>query len=206
MAAACRSGASAASNVPPAKPRRRARGKVMGPVADDPRARQIELHAVRGLDDHARIGFAPWMIVDPQRRSAVGMIGAGHDAIEMGAVGRQRRLQRALHGMKVVPAVIAAADAGLIGHHHDRNLQRIAARDRGGGARDHAHVFDAAEVVRIGDDDAVAIEEQRGAAGRHRGIDFAPQAGIFVGHGLFVLAMAPASGKGRGRFAGRQRQ
>jgi hypothetical protein len=165
------------------KPRRRARGEVMGPVADDPRARQIELHAVCGLDDHARIGFAPGVVVDPQRRLAIGMISAGQDAIEMSAIGRQCRLQCALHGMKGVPAVIAAADAGLIGHHDDRDLQRIAAGDRSGRARVHAHVFDAAEVMRIGDDDAVAVEEQRGAAGRHRGIDFAPQAGIFAGHG-----------------------
>ena len=102
----------------------------------------------------------------------------------MGAVGRQLSLKRALHGVKGVPIVITAADAGLIGHHYDRNLQRIAAPDRGRCARDHAHVFDAAEVMRIGDDDAVAVEKQRGAAGRHRGIDFAPQAGVYVGHGF----------------------
>ena len=102
----------------------------------------------------------------------------------MGAVGRQLSLKRALHGVKGVPAVIAAADAGLIGHHHDRNLPRIAARYRGRRARDHAHVFDAAEIMRIGDDDAVTVEEERGAAGRYRGIDFAPQAGVYVGHGF----------------------
>ena len=74
------------------------------------------------------------------------MIGAGQHGIEMSAGSRQRRLDSAaLHGMKVIPVVIAAADAGLICHHHDRNLQRIAASDCGGRACDHAHVFDAAE-------------------------------------------------------------
>jgi hypothetical protein len=52
--------------------------------------------------------------------------------------------------------------AGLMGHHHDRNLQHIAVPNRGGDARDHAHVFDATEVVRIGDDDAVARRLRNG--------------------------------------------
>src|ERR1700731_3320135 len=58
----------------------------------------------------------PFLWVALKQRAA-GVIGPGPGAIERGPVGRQLSLERALHGVKGVPAVIAAADAGLIGHH-----------------------------------------------------------------------------------------
>ena len=42
-----------------------ASGKIMRPVANDPRARHIDVHAACSLQNHSWIGFAPRVIGEP---------------------------------------------------------------------------------------------------------------------------------------------
>ena len=87
------------------------------------------------------------------------MIRAGQDGIEVRVSGPKLSCHCRLDGMEVIPPIIAPANAGLVRHHHDPNLQRITAGNCGGSPCHHAHVFDAVEVMRIRDDHAITVEK-----------------------------------------------
>jgi hypothetical protein len=97
--------------------------------------------------------------------ASVGVVGAGEHGVETAPLRRQRGGNRRLYRIKAVPIVFAASDAGLVGDEHHGNSEPIAARDRRSSIGQHAHVVGAAEIVGILDHDAVAVEEERSAAG-----------------------------------------
>ena len=158
------------------------RGDVRGAIADDPGMRQIELHPAARRKDHARARLAPGVIGDIERRAAVGVMGAGERGVEMCSGLRQRARQRGLHGMKTLPIVEPARDARLIGDQHDGNSQAVASRDGSRRAFEHAHVFRTAEIMRVLDQDAVAVEKQRRAVRDIPGGDFAPEPFVRPAH------------------------
>jgi len=65
--------------------------------------------------------------------------------------------------------------SGLVGHRNDGNSQAIASRDGSRRAFEHAHVLGTPKIVRIVDEDAVAIEKQRRAVCEIPGGDFGPE-------------------------------
>jgi hypothetical protein len=72
-------------------------------------------------------------------------------------------------GAQVGQREVAAADAGLV-RDHDDAVAGLAQRGHGlGGARQHAHLLGAAQVVDLADQHAVAVEED-GRALRHAAI------------------------------------
>ena len=73
------------------KTRSGARRNVGHAVAYDPRARQINPHAVASGQDHSWIGFAPRMIGMTQRLFSVGVVGARHGAVTKSGAGKARR-------------------------------------------------------------------------------------------------------------------
>jgi len=125
---------------------------------------------------------APGVIGDIERRAAVGVMGAGERGVEMCSGLRQRARQRGLHGMKTLPIVEPARDARLIGDQHDGNSQAVASRDGSRRAFEHAHVFRTAEIMRVLDQDAVAVEKQRRAVRDIPGGDFAPEPFVRLAH------------------------
>ena len=86
----------------------------------------------------------------------------------------QARRDCGLYRCELGPAVVTAADAGLVGHEHDRNVAPVRCRDNLGGARDNRDIVYLAEVTGLLDDHAVPIEEQGGPATWSANPDIAP--------------------------------
>src|SRR5262249_1113210 len=106
------------------------------------------------------------------------MVRAGEDRVEPRAFLLERYRKRILHRDETAPVIKAAGDARLIADQHHRNSQPVTARDGVGCARQHPEVLGPAEIIRILDDDPVAVEEQSRPAGsiEMSGREFAPAA------------------------------
>ena len=81
----CRSESPAASQSAAGEARGMPGGKVMDLVADNPRPRQVEFHALGRRYNHAGLRLSPWMICQPQRLASLTMIGASQYGVEVTA-------------------------------------------------------------------------------------------------------------------------
>lgn len=91
--------------------------------------------------------------------SAFGMMGAGVDGVEPGALVGQRRDNRLLDAPKFLPAIIAVADTSLVRYHDDRDHPPISGRDYFRCTFNHDNVFGVAQIPSFFDNGPVAIEE-----------------------------------------------
>src|SRR4029077_15833876 len=88
------------------------------------------------------------------------MMSARIDRIDSGVRGGERSDYRVLHGFELGPAVMAAANSGLVCDHHDRNPTPIGNRDALRRSRNDNDILDPAQIASFFDHGTVAIQEQ----------------------------------------------
>ena len=149
---------------------------VDGLVTDQPGHAQIQIQIGRRPQDHPGIRLSRRVIGMQKLALAVGMVRAGINGVEPGALRLEQRDDRLLHGYEIVPAITAPADTRLVGHQCYRNAQPVRGADHVGGPGYDGDIFDPAKVVDLFNNDSIAIKEQRRAAAGCVVADFAPDA------------------------------
>ena len=134
---------------------------ILSPIRAD--LREIEIQVGGRLQDHPRLGLAPFVIdpigADPMGRMVGAMIDAG-DRRLLGAEALAHPVGQASIGGLVE---IAAADARLVGDDDQRPAQFVHGKARQlENARQELEILDAADIALVEIDHAVAVEEQRG--------------------------------------------
>lgn len=83
-------------------------------VADHQRTAEIKIQLQSGLQDHARIGFAPKACPPQRRLQSFGVIKAGQHKIEMHTSGGKTIQHRAIDCLEILKRVKAARDPRLV--------------------------------------------------------------------------------------------
>ncbi len=136
-----------------------------GFVADEPGAGEIEVEFGSGIQNHAGIGFAEG-VVGGEESGAVGVMRAGPEAVETGSVVLELEFDVGLDEVEVLPGVVAAGDAGLIGDDDGGDMTPVEEADRMGGIGDKDGVLNCVEVAGFFDEDSIAVkEDSRGGSG-----------------------------------------
>src|SRR5713226_4824411 len=155
-------------------PGRRPRFDVAHLVAHDRRASEVEAKVRRRLQDHSRIGFAPWMIrtifADAVERMIRAMIHAGNRRAfcskTIAHPTRQVRIDAFVE--------IAATDAGLVGDDNDRPAQLIGPEARQfEDSGDELELVGSMDVAVIHIDHTITVEKE--SAVRHGSCRFSIQ-------------------------------
>jgi hypothetical protein len=104
------------------------------------------------------------------------MVRTGEDAIQVCPDIFQAREQNALNIQELLPAVVAPADARLVGHQNYQNAQPVRCRDGVGRTWNEDDVRRAVKVPNVLDNYSIAVQEQRGTglALLRRSKDLAP--------------------------------
>src|SRR6516165_8318018 len=102
------------------------------------------------------------------------MMSAGIDRIDSCAVGCEVCKKYFLHGFELGPAIITAANSGLVCDHDDGNAAIVGSRDYVCCPRNYGDVVGPAEVARLIDNGAITVKEQGRAAARRATQDLGP--------------------------------
>lgn len=136
-----------------------------GFVADEPGAGEIEVEFGGGVEDHAGAGFAEGM-VGGEGSGSVGVVRAGPQAVEAGSVVVELEFDVGLDEVEVLPGVVAAGDAGLIGDDDGGDMTVVEEADGMWGIGDKDGVLNGVEVAGFFDEDSIAVkEDSRGGSG-----------------------------------------
>jgi len=160
---------------------------VDGFVTDEPGSGEVEVEFGGGIEDHAGVGFAEG-VVGGEGSGAVGVVRAGPEAIEPGSVVLELEFDVGLDEVEVLPGVVAAGDAGLIGDDDGGDLALVEEADGMGGIGDEDGVLDGVEVAGFFDEDSIAVKEDgRGESGVGRVVAVEGTGGLqeFHGSGFF---------------------
>lgn len=141
---------------------RHARRDVSGLVADHPAAGEVETEIPGGLQEHARLGFAPRMLAPVLGPDGFGVVRAVVEAVDEtaatgGVVDESRDL--AMHAIHVLLRVATSGHAALVGH-HDQSVARLPEAAKAFGHT--VEQFDArgiSQVAAVGDQGVVSIQE-----------------------------------------------
>src|SRR5215831_13427917 len=155
-----------------ANARSTARRHVRGPIADAPALGEIEIEVGRRLQQHARSRLAPGIFAPIGANTLSGMIRAMVDGIDGDTVGCEFIAHPAHQGFELVDAVVAAADARLVGDDGECKTAAGKGLRHLENAIDEAAILDAMEILDVLIDDAVAIEKE--AAPRHADVSLCP--------------------------------
>ena len=165
-------------------------------------ARRLVTQLADQLDD----GFADEILEAPQtdevkifmQRTRVEGLRNMVKNVDSPAARRDRRDHRLLDGGEILPAVIAAPDSRLVGHHHRRHIHRPCPRRQRHRLGDRTHVIRRTEIIDELDERAVTVHKQgraQAGAGR-RAADLAPHTALVEGkagcvHGSSRRVCAP---------------
>lgn len=135
------------------------------------------------------------------RGDTIGVIGAGPNAVYMGARPSQFRLNVGFHSLKLRPAVISAADSGLIRNYDYGTMNGIEPGDGFGNAWQQPYVFQFVQIAGFLYNHPIPVEENR-APGRSAMWLKSPVdtwIGVGGGHGwvwegVFAAALPTTSG------------
>src|SRR5262249_53505571 len=93
-------------------------------------------------------------------KNAVPVKRAGEYGIDSGGFVRQQMRQGFFHRGKIVPTVVTASNASLIGNFDNRDPAAICQGDQVGCSRNELHVLGPAKVAGIFDNDAIAVQKK----------------------------------------------
>jgi len=148
---------------------------VDGFVADQPGAAEVQVHFEGGIEQHAGVGLAEGMIAG-ERTKAVGVTGAGPDAVKRSLAQSKFGFDVVLDEVKVVPGVEASCDAGLIGNDYGGDLPCIETADGGHNSWKDDRVGNAMDVTGFFDDHPITVEKDS-RSGLRQGIRVAAEDG-----------------------------
>src|SRR6185312_10346750 len=118
--------------------------------------------AVKTIEDHSRRRFAPVAGAPPLLDYSVFMVGAILELVDMGAEAGQFLVHPAMQPIDRIDAIIAARNAGLIGHHECQVASVIAQLDGFARACNPFEILDPVYIGFIDIQHAVAVEEYGG--------------------------------------------
>lgn len=124
-------------------------------VADDVAPGEVEIEVLGGLLEEGGRGFA----------SAARLIGGFRgdvEAVEGHVFGGEFRLDVGVDAIHVGHGEVTAADAGLVGDDEEEEAGFLQAAQGFGRAGDELHLLGFVEIVFVGDERAVAVEEDGG--------------------------------------------
>mmetsp|Transcript_70452 Transcript_70452/g.166029 ORF Transcript_70452/g.166029 Transcript_70452/m.166029 type:complete len:365 (+) Transcript_70452:1681-2775(+) len=139
-----------------------------GLVAEHQRAAQVDAQRLGAAQDHAGRGLAAVAVDGVARHAAVGQVRAVLDGGQRDALCGQVLAQRVVQRLDGGLVVVAARDAGLVGHDDQRVAGGLQPAQRVDGAGDVGEVGPAVDIAVVDVDDAVAVEEGGGAHQRFR--------------------------------------
>ena len=114
--------------------------------------------------DHFQNIARGWFTIE---RRLVGRLRHNAHAVEDRAREREEFVHALVAAVNVVEGIQAAADAGLVGDDEDPPAHVVEAADHGLRAIDPLEILAAEDIAVIDVDDAVAVEKEGGARGRH---------------------------------------